>query len=295
MRIDPFRGSPYAIPPNNPFVNQAPKRPEIFSYGFRNPWRFSFDRLTGDLTLGDVGQDTWEEVDYAPLASGGGNGSNFGWSCYEATHVYRTDGECNPLPVQVPPVLEYRHGSRGCSITGGYVVRDPELPTMFGRYLFGDYCTGRIYSKVLSEPSDELWTNLTIPGLASFGEDACGHVYALSNSTGMVYRIRDTTSPPPGCAPPFPHSADRHGRADIRHPPEGRERKRVGRPLHRPGDVHREGRRLREHPQFSPLRPGCRVCCSFHLPDRCRGHGSRGLDREPHGWAGRGRVRMRPA
>ncbi len=81
MRIDPFRGSPYAIPSNNPFVNRPPKRPEIFSFGFRNPWRFSFDRLTGDLTLGDVGQSTWEEVDYAPLATGGGSGSNFGWSC----------------------------------------------------------------------------------------------------------------------------------------------------------------------------------------------------------------------
>jgi hypothetical protein len=207
MRIDPFRGEPYAIPPNNPFVGQPPKRPEIFAYGFRNPWRFSFDRLTGDLTLGDVGQNLWEEIDFAPLASGGGNGANFGWSCWEATHIFRLNLECNPPPVQVPPVFEYPHGARGCSITGGYVVRDPGLPSLQGRYLFGDYCTGQTYTKALQSMGDDVPTGLpAIAGLASFGEDACGHIYALSNTNGSVYRVRDTSSPPPSCTPAFPRT-----------------------------------------------------------------------------------------
>src|SRR5918992_2620319 len=128
-RVDPS-GVPYRIPSDNPFVGQTGAQPEIWSYGLRNPWRFSFDRQTGDLTIGDVGQGSWEEVDFVPAASGAGRGANFGWSCWEGRHQYLpnyNEPACAPArSAHVQPVWEYPNESaRGCSITGGYVVRDP--------------------------------------------------------------------------------------------------------------------------------------------------------------------------
>ncbi len=211
MRIDPLRGDPYEVPPNNPFVNQPPALPEIFAYGVRNPWRYSFDRQTGDLVVADVGQNAWEEIDYTPLALGGGNGANFGWSCYEGRHAYNLNQPlCMPPPPTVMPVFEYPHsgGHGGCSITGGYVVRDADLPTLLGRYIYGDYCTGTIYSNILQIPDaqDDQPTGLSVGALSSFGEDACGHVYALSLN-GPVYRIYDTPPPPPpSCGRAFPNT-----------------------------------------------------------------------------------------
>src|SRR6266540_4185177 len=215
LRIDPRQdgGNAYRIPPNNPFVGQAGVNPEIWSFGLRSPWRFSFDRLTGDLTLGDVGQDAWEEIDYRPVALGWGNGTNFGWSCFEGRHTYLPNFLEAPCRSALPhgyaqPVYEYSHGGGRCSVTGGYVVRDTELPLLSGRYVYADFCTGEIRSQSLDTPNslDDQAVGLNVDALASFGEDACGHVYAVGVTTGgnNVFRIRETDPPPPDCVSQFP-------------------------------------------------------------------------------------------
>ena len=139
LRISPrpSKGEPYAIPPDNPFVGRDGARPEIWAYGLRNPWRFSFDTATGDLWIGDVGQNAWEEIDLEPAGSDGG--SNFGWDRLEGTHPF----EGSPAPDSIAPVFEYAHGDGSCSVTGGYVYRGERIPTLAGAYLFGDYCRGR--------------------------------------------------------------------------------------------------------------------------------------------------------
>jgi hypothetical protein len=158
---------------------------EIVALGLRNPWRFSFDRTTGDLWIGDVGQDQLEEVD--GVEAGDVNGANFGWSAYEGTVRFNDDQDA---PGHVPPVHTYgREG--GCSITGGYVVRDPDLESLYGRYLYGDYCEGELRS-FTAEPGqrarDDAFLGVQVPGLSSFGEDARGNVYATSLE-GPVYRL----------------------------------------------------------------------------------------------------------
>ncbi len=209
LRIDPRQdgGNPYRIPPNNPFVGRQNAYPEIWSYGLRNPWRFSFDRLTGDLSIGDVGQDQWEEIDYRPAGLGAGWGTNFGWSCYEGRAPYNNYNNCPPLIASpIRPVFVYQHGARGCSITGGYAVRDAELPQLAGRYVYADFCTGDIYSQILSIPNsqDDTFTGLNVQELSSFGEDACGHVYVMGLTSGNnVFRLRQTDPPPPDCQPAF--------------------------------------------------------------------------------------------
>ncbi len=188
LRIDPRRrgGRAYRVPPSNPFTNRSGARPEIYSYGLRNPWRFSFDRSTGDLTIADVGQNEVEEVDFAK--KGNARGANYGWRPFEGTR--RNFDE--PAPGAVPPVLELSHDDDNCSITGGYVVRDRGVPALVGRYVYGDLCVGRLRSAKLSPGSAQGDAN--IPGLAkveqlaSFGEDARGRVYVVS-LTGPVYRL----------------------------------------------------------------------------------------------------------
>jgi glucose/arabinose dehydrogenase len=194
LRIDPrvTGTAPYTVPGDNPFSGQSGRRGEIWAYGLRNPWRFSFDRETGDLVIGDVGQGEWEEIDFAP-APGRGRGANYGWGCWEGRHAFEgNSGEpgCRPLPAQVAPVHEYSH-SRGCSVTGGYVVRDPALPALSGRYVYGDYCRNPLWSVRLATPSaqDDRQLGLGVPGLSSFGEDACGRVYATSGD-GPLYRLQ---------------------------------------------------------------------------------------------------------
>ena len=211
LRIDPrgAAGGEYTIPPDNPFVGQPPRRGEIWSYGLRNPWRFSFDRQTGDLSIGDVGQNVWEEIDFSPRASGYGRGTNYGWSCREGRHEYFpnvTEPPCvgPPPPVFTEPVHEYPHGSRGCSITGGYVIRDPALPSVVGRYVYGDYCSSPLWHIQLQVPDAQGDTNSgeNVGSLYTFGEDACARVHAGSGS-GAVYRLIPTDPPPPPdvCAP----------------------------------------------------------------------------------------------
>jgi Glucose / Sorbosone dehydrogenase len=201
LRINPLasKGSAYQVPATNPFVGTPGAKPEIWAYGLRNPWRFSFDRLTGDLAIGDVGQSKVDEVDFAPNANGLGRGANYGWNCLEGTQLF-APANCTPVN-PVPPVLEKQHpatavgGWCSYSITGGYVVRDPSLPSLNGRYLYGDFCTGEVRSVHLATPSDDAAaTDISLPTLTlgSFGEDVSGHVYVVSLA-GAVFRVVEST------------------------------------------------------------------------------------------------------
>lgn len=173
LRIDVNNGDPYSIPADNPFGN------EVWAYGLRNPWRISFDRITGDLWIGDVGQGRWEEIDYLPAGSPGG--ANFGWSVMEGGHDY--DGVFQDG--MLLPVAEYSHDF-GCSVTGGYVYRG-SIPEWNGIYLYGDYCRGTVWGLILSNGQ---WQSQVLfeAGLriTSFGEDESGELYLLSDD-GSVY------------------------------------------------------------------------------------------------------------
>jgi glucose/arabinose dehydrogenase len=180
----PSDGDAYSIPPDNPFVEREGARPEIWAYGLRNPWRFSFDRQTGDLWIGDVGQNAWEEVDVEPGLSGGG--LNYGWNLLEGSHAF----ERRRAPGTVRPVFEYPNGAGACAVTGGYVYRGREIPDLVGAYVFADYCRGRLEAFVLRKgrPTQLRALGPSVQSLASFGEDAAGELYVLSLS-GPVYRI----------------------------------------------------------------------------------------------------------
>ncbi|MGZ8632420.1 MAG: PQQ-dependent sugar dehydrogenase, partial [Solirubrobacteraceae bacterium] len=169
----------------------------IFSYGLRNPWRFSFDRTTGDLIIGDVGQGAYEEVDFAP-APGNGAGSNYGWNTYEGLHTYPGGASAGAAGGTVLPVVEYPHGGGRCSITGGYVVRDPALPELAGTYLYGDNCTGDISGATLPAGITRA-LGLKVANVSSFGEDGCGRVYAAALG-GAVYRFASSGA----CVGPVP-------------------------------------------------------------------------------------------
>ena len=186
LRIDPRRRRrrPYAIPRTNPFRRPGARR-EVYAYGLRNPWRFSFDRETGDLAIADVGQYEVEEVNF--VRRGGGRGANFGWNVFEGTRRYRRGS----APGHDPPVLVKRSAAGWCSIIGGYVVRDPDLPSLRGRYVYGDFCREELRSVRLRPggADDDRGTGLRVPSLSSFGEDGAGRVYAASLE-GPVYRLR---------------------------------------------------------------------------------------------------------
>jgi glucose/arabinose dehydrogenase len=192
LRIDPRRSGarPYSVPSSNPFVDRAGARGEIYSYGLRNPWRFSFDRSTGDLTIGDVGQGLIEEINFA--AKGGASGVNYGWRPFEGSR--RTPGirGDETAPSHVKPVIELTHDDGNCSVTGGYVVRDKGVPALNGRYVYGDFCKGRLRSAKLmpgSAADDAAIAGVAkVEQLSSFGEDARGRVYVTSLS-GSVYRF----------------------------------------------------------------------------------------------------------
>jgi len=187
LRIDPKTagGRPYTIPSDNPFVSRSGAKGEIYSYGLRNPWRFSFDRSTGDLTIGDVGQNEIEEIDF--VRRGKGRGANFGWRPFEGNDRF-APGESAPGAIK--PVITEKHSDGNCSITGGVIIRDPALKSWRGRYVFGDFCRGVIQTAVLSGGRAKRLTDrkLKVPQLSSFGEDAGGRVYATSLD-GPVYRF----------------------------------------------------------------------------------------------------------
>ena len=191
LRVDVHTGTSYSIPADNPFVGQAGTQPEIWSFGLRNPWRFSFDRATGDLYIADVGQNRFEEVDIAPANVGSGRGANYGWSVMEGSHCF--SGECDQAGLTLP-LFEYGH-DQGCSIIGGYVYRGSAIPDLQGLYFFGDYCEGWVRSfRYISGAAIELtdWPSLRPGGLlTSFGEDAAGELYVLSSSGGVFKVVPD--------------------------------------------------------------------------------------------------------
>jgi glucose/arabinose dehydrogenase len=179
-------GKQYAIPDSNPYapggIEPGAGLSEIWAFGLRNPWRFSFDRITGDLYIGDVGQNAWEEVDRQPASSRGGE--NYGWNPVEGTHCY---GICDSV-TSVPPVAEYSHAD-GCSVTGGYVYRGTAQPSLSGTYLFSDYCSGTIWT--LAADGSVTPRVLAQSGLSvsSFGEGEHGEMYLVDLSGGGLYHV----------------------------------------------------------------------------------------------------------
>ena len=190
LRIDPTprkRRRGHGVPRSNPYVKGRGKN-EIYARGLRNPWRFSFDR--NRIVIADVGQDRREEIDYETID--GARGANFGWNAYEGSVRFRSPGASRPPKRHARPIAEYGHGGGRCSITGGYVVRDPELPALRGRYVYGDLCTGEIRSLVPELDGARDDRRLAVPaepGLTTFGEDVSGRVYYASASSGRVFLL----------------------------------------------------------------------------------------------------------
>ena len=184
----------YKIPADNPFVNDPAYLPEIWSVGLRNVWRFSFDRLTGDIWIGDVGQNIQEEIDFEPANTGG---RNYGWRCYEASLTYNTNG-CLPASNFTLPIFEYPHSAaNGCSITGGFIYRGAKYADLYGKYIFPDYCSGRWW--VITPGGNGGFTtsilaNLSAYEFSSLGEDSQGELYACGHSSGKIYKIKELCS-----------------------------------------------------------------------------------------------------
>ncbi|MBL1218084.1 MAG: glucose dehydrogenase [Planctomycetes bacterium] len=199
LRIDVDNGDPYGIPADNPFVNDPGTLDEIWAIGVRNPWRWSFDRETGDLWIGDVGQSAREELDFQPADSPGGE--NYGWRCMEGFRCTGLDGcNCNG-PELTLPIYDYTHAGGRCSVTGGYVYRGPSIPLLAGTYFFADYCAADIWSFRYDGSQMSEFTDRTVeldPGngqaidfIPSFGEDGLGELYIV-DIEGEVYRLKTT-------------------------------------------------------------------------------------------------------
>ncbi len=195
LRIDVETGSPltYTVPSANPFTQTAGFRPEIWALGLRNPWRFAFDRQTADLYIGDVGQDTYEEIDVQPAASAGGE--NYGWKIMEGFHCYNT-AACNSAGL-VLPVVEYNH-NQGCSVTGGLVYRGAQFSRMQGIYFFGDFCSRRLWGL---KHDGTAWQNVVLINntgaqITSFGEDEAGNLYLTNYGGGSILRVTDDNATP---------------------------------------------------------------------------------------------------
>lgn len=180
----PTENAPYAVPSSNPFLGSSGARGEIWAYGLRNPWQISFDRFTGDLWIGDVGQGEIEEIDFQPASSRGGE--NYGWDRLEGTQAF----EGSPPETHVLPVHEYRHGTTNCSVTGGVVYRGDAIAALQGAYLFADYCAGEVQALRLADGkvAEVAPLNISVPSIVSFGEDADGELYMLSLDGG-VFRL----------------------------------------------------------------------------------------------------------
>ncbi len=181
----------YKIPKSNPYVGRA-GRNEIWSRGLRNPWGWSFDRATGDLWIADVGQNRYEEVDRSLVntkPTSGGKGVNYGWRIMEGRHCYRPSTGCRTTGLKFP-VVEYSH-SQGCSVTGGYVYRGKAIPALVGQYVFGDYCSGRIWTipRTAVAPASKTLLRSTTMLISGFGEDQAGELYVLDHAGGVLYRF----------------------------------------------------------------------------------------------------------
>lgn len=186
LRLDVNTAEGYAIPADNPFVNREDARPEIWAWGLRNPWRFSFDRETGDLYIADVGQNAWEEVNFQPASSPGGE--NYGWSAYEGAQIYSGRAPASDV---VMPIAQYSHsGTGGCSVTGGHVYRGEAIPDLVGTYFYGDWCTGTIWAA--SQNADGSWNARPVLesglSISSFGEDEAGELYVVDYD-GAILRF----------------------------------------------------------------------------------------------------------
>jgi glucose/arabinose dehydrogenase len=190
LRLDVDAPAPY-IPASNPFVSRAGARPEVWALGLRNPWRFTFDRETGDLFIADVGQDRFEEIDFQPRTSIGGE--NYGWRRMEGTHCYSPSVGCVDAAF-IMPILEYSHNDGSCSVTGGYLYRGVRMPSLHGAYVYGDYCTGKIW---VATPSGALWSSQllmdTTMNISSFGEDFNGELYVV-DLRGSVFAFFEKTN-----------------------------------------------------------------------------------------------------
>jgi glucose/arabinose dehydrogenase len=184
----PESGPAYAVPADNPLRESAGARPEIWAFGLRNPWRYSFDRATGELYIADVGQNAFEEVNVQPARDRGGQ--NYGWNRMEGAHC-RGGGEACDRNGLTMPVAEYARGD-GCSVTGGYVYRGATQPLLAGAYFYGDYCSGNLWA--LARRADGQWAATRVlqrqgVQISSFGEDEAGEVYLTSLGEGVVYRL----------------------------------------------------------------------------------------------------------
>ncbi len=194
LRIDVHTTAPYKIPPDNPFVDSVNYKPEIWALGLRNPWRWSFDALNGSMYIADVGQDLWEEVDIQKKGIGG---KNYGWRCYEAKHAYNTSG-CQPQSQYTSPVYEYPHAdSTGdCSITGGFVYRGNKYPSLYGKYIFTDYCSGLF--RILSQQSGKYTVKTVLDGdnsaYTAFGVNRNNEIYVTNTANGNIYHVTDAAS-----------------------------------------------------------------------------------------------------
>lgn len=191
LRIDVDGAFPYAIPSSNPFAGRSDARGEIWAYGLRNPWRFSFDRENGDLWIADVGQNLWEEVNHQPAASIGGE--NYGWRRMEGTHCFNPSTNCQ-RPDLVLPVIEYSQSGEPCSVTGGYRYRGGRSPSLRGMYIYADFCSGEIWGATSRE--DGVWISQTLFDapfpISTFGEDAIGEIY-VGDYNGRIFRLMDTS------------------------------------------------------------------------------------------------------
>ena len=188
LRLDVDGADPYEVPADNPFLLSGAGLPEIWATGLRNPWRYSFDRDSGDLYIADVGQGAWEEINYQPAGSAGGQ--NYGWNVLEGTHCY-IGGECQTAGMTMP-VAEYSHIEGGCSVSGGYVYRGQRFPALGGNYFLGDYCSGTIWS-LFHEASGSWLLSLVLDtelNISSFGEDVNGELYVLDHTGGAVYQVQ---------------------------------------------------------------------------------------------------------
>ncbi|MEO6169021.1 MAG: PQQ-dependent sugar dehydrogenase [Chitinophagales bacterium] len=192
LRIDVNTADPYGIPPTNPFVNMAGYQPEIWALGLRNPFRWSFDRLTGDLWIGDVGQDKWEEINYQPMTSPGGQ--NYGWDCKEGKHKFEP-ANCDASDVLTPPVYNYKHINGDCTVIGGFVYRGSEFPNLYGKYVYNDYCSGK-YRVLFLE--NNVWTSVDVLEegpfeYVTFGEDMHGELYSADIEGGEIFHVIDVS------------------------------------------------------------------------------------------------------
>jgi len=189
LRIDPTPDGdqPYSVPADNPFVGVVGARPEIWSVGLRNPWRYTFDSATGDLWIGDVGQGEWEEINLARAVEGGGRGMNFGWSAFEGTHRFNDDQSEDGVTM---PIFEFQHGPAGCSVSGGDVYHGSEVPALAGWYVFSDYCSGIVTA--LQQTNGVLTGQVelgTIRAVSAICSGPDGQLYVLSLGDNAIYRI----------------------------------------------------------------------------------------------------------